>query len=96
MRGVKDTGTAYRQSPEFREGIRRRDGDRCQLCGCAVGQVCNLHYASVGRLDVAHIIPWEQSHDSTPANMRLLCHPCNCRERYGTEGQQVFYSTYRP
>ena len=83
-------GATYRQSAQVREYVRKRDGYRCRLCGCGVGQVCNLHYASVGQLDVAHIRPWEQSHDSTLANLRVLCHPCNLREARGTAGETVF------
>lgn len=90
MRGVKNTGTAYHQSPEFKASIHERDGERCQLCGCGIGQVCDLHWSSVTQLDVAHIIPWLVSHDTTPANVRLLCHPCNKREGTGTAGQPAF------
>ena len=90
MRGIKNTGTTNRQSKAFRETILERDGYRCRLCGCAVDEVCDLHYAPVRQLDVAHIIPWAISHDTTPANLRATCHPCNKREAHGTQGQPVF------
>lgn len=83
-------GRAYRQSSEYKAIILERDHHRCQVCGCALGQVCNLHYAPVTQLDVAHIVPWAETHDSTPSNMRAICHPCNKREGYHTERQPVF------
>lgn len=78
-------GRAYRQHTTFKAKIRERDGNRCQLCGCAVGDVCDRHYAPVGQLDVAHIVPFKNGGLSTPENMRAVCHPCNKREGYGTE-----------
>lgn len=77
-------------SPAQRARIFNRDGQRCQLCGCAVGQGCNLHYSSVTKLDVAHIVPWADTHDTSDGNLRILCHPCNMREAYHTEGRLVY------
>ena len=83
-------GSAYRQHTSFKEAIRRRDNYTCQLCGCRVGEVCNLHYAPVSQIDVAHIVPFKYGGLSTPDNMRVLCHPCNKRESCNTQAQAVF------
>ena len=73
-------GKAYRQHQTYKKVILERDGYRCQICGCGIGDVCNLHLAQVTQLDVAHIIPYPVG-PSTPENQRVLCHPCNCRDR---------------
>ncbi len=78
-------GKAYRQSTNYKERIRRRDGHRCQLCGCRVGMVCDRHWAIVTQIDVAHIVPFKDGGLSTPDNMRVVCHPCNKREGAGTQ-----------
>jgi len=83
-------GKTYKQATTYKQAILERDGHRCRLCGCGMGEVCNLHYAPVSQLDVAHIEPWAVGRNSTPGNQRVLCHPCNVRERYGTHGQGVF------
>lgn len=88
LRGLRG-GRTYRQRQGFKEAIKARDKHTCQICGCKVGEVCNLHYALVTQMDVAHIIPWPEG-PSTPDNMRTLCHPCNKREGFGTAGQPVF------
>ena len=48
----------------YRRKIRERDNYTCQLCGKP-------------GYDVDHIVPWHISHDSSPSNLRVLCHPCN-------------------
>jgi len=83
-------GRCYNQGKKYKQAILERDGHRCQLCGCGIGQVCNLHYAPVSQLDVAHIPPWQEAHLSTPDTQRILCHPCNVRERYHTQCQPVY------
>ena len=83
-------GTAYRQGPGYKRMILERDNYECQICGCTIGEVCNMHYAPVTQLDVAHIIPFKDGGMSTPDNQRCTCHPCNMRERYKTERQPVF------
>ena len=80
-------GSAYRQNATFKAAIRQRDGNKCQLCGCSLGQVCDRHYAPVSQLDVAHIIPFKDGGPSTLENMRVVCHPCNKREGYGTQNK---------
>ena len=80
-------GRAYRQHSTFKAAIRLRDGYRCQLCGCTQGEVCDRHWAPVSQLDVAHIIPFKDGGPSTPENMRVVCHPCNKREGYGTQSK---------
>ena len=82
-------GRAYRQHTTFKAAIRERDGYRCQLCGCGIGGMCGLHWAVVGQLDVAHIIPFKDGGLSTPDNLRTLCHSCNKREGNGTAGKPV-------
>jgi len=74
------SGKAYRQSQAFKAQIRERDGNRCQLCGCGLGDVCDRHMAPVSQLDVAHIVPWPEG-ASTPDNLCVMCHPCNKRYR---------------
>lgn len=78
-------GRAYRQATSYKEAIRKRDDYQCQLCGCGLGDVCDRHWAPVGQLDVAHIVPFKDGGLSTPGNMRVVCHPCNKREGYGTQ-----------
>jgi len=48
----------------YKDAIRERDNFTCQICG------------SPG-YDVDHIIPFYLSHDSSPSNLRVLCHRCN-------------------
>ena len=83
-------GKSRKQQTNYKRVILKRDGYRCQLCGCGLGQVCNLHYAPVSQMDVAHIVPHSQDGLATPDNQRATCHPCNVRERYGSQRQQVF------
>mgnify|MGYP001565496274 CR=1 FL=1 len=78
-------GKAYRQHTTYKEAIRQRDGYKCQLCGCGIGDVCDRHWAQVSQLDVAHIISFKDGGLSIPDNQRTLCHPCNKREDYGTQ-----------
>ena len=81
-------GRAYNQHKTYKIAIKERDGYRCQLCGCGVGDVCDRHMIPVSQLDVAHIVPWPGG-DSTPENQRTLCHPCNKREGYGSQDRPV-------
>lgn len=81
-------GKAYRQHTSYKDAIKQHDGYKCQLCGCGVGEACDMHWASVSQLDVAHIIPWPEGL-STPENQRTLCHPCNKREGHGTQDEPV-------
>ena len=57
-------GMNYRQQRNYKESIRKRDNYTCQLCG------------NPGR-DVDHIIPFHISCNSSPSNLRVLCHSCN-------------------
>jgi len=72
----------YTPTKRVRQAVLARDGERCVECGCGTGEGCSKHYAVVQRLDVAHIVPWPAGAPSV-ANMRLLCRPCNSRERAG-------------
>ena len=76
-------GKAYRQNWKVKEFIRQRDGGKCQVCGCRIGGLCNLHPCSeVQQMDVAHIKLWDHSLQSSSfANLQLQCHPCNIRDR---------------
>jgi len=61
-------GLTFRQQTEYKETIRRRDSYTCQKCGAS-------------GYDVDHIIPWHISKDSSPSNLRTLCHRCNIEDR---------------
>jgi|SRR3990167_10954711 len=61
-------GKAYRQHQSLKKVVRERYNYTCQLCG------------NEGWI-VDHIIPWAISHDSTLANLRVLCHGCNLELR---------------
>jgi len=67
--------TCYRQHKEYKRKIRERDGNRCQTCGSVLGE------NGVRQMDVAHVLPFAVSRDSSPTNLRTLCHSCNQRER---------------
>ena len=66
---IKRGGKAYRQHQTLKDFIRKRDNYTCQLCGATIDEV--------KQMDVDHIIPWHISHDSSIANLRVLCHRCN-------------------
>ena len=76
-------GKAYRQNIKVKEFIRQRDNNTCQLCGCKVGDVCSRHpYFPVVQMDVAHIVAWDHSlNSSKPYNLQLQCHSCNVSQR---------------
>ena len=65
---IQSTHTCYRQHEKYKERIRAKFNYTCQLCG------------KPGR-DVDHIIPFAISHDSSPLNLRVLCHQCNVDTR---------------
>jgi len=58
----------YRQKLRVKERIRKRDNYTCQLCVAPGWQV-------------DHIIPFAISHDSSEANLRILCKACNYKTR---------------
>lgn len=66
-------GRGYRQKRYLKQMILERDNYICQLCGRTKDEV--------GQLDVDHIIPWHIGHDSSPSNLRVLCHSCNLKGR---------------
>ena len=68
-------GRAYRQGNTFKERIRQRDSGTCQECGGVLGD------PGINQMDVAHIVPYSECHETLPDNVRLLCHSCNQRER---------------
>lgn len=51
--------------------------------------MCDRHWAQVGQIDVAHIVPFKDGGLSTPENMRVVCHPCNKREGAGTQHEMA-------
>ena len=66
-------GRAYRQSEVLKEHVKDRDNRTCRLCGATE--------ATGATLEVDHIIPWAESHDSTLDNLRCLCLRCNRETR---------------
>ncbi len=86
-------GVTYKQATSYKDAILEKDGRQCQECGCRVGETCGLHWATVRQLDVAHIVPWPEG-SSTPDNQRVLCHPCNCRDRAGKLGVPIIEDGY--
>lgn len=68
MSSYYSLGLNYRQQHRYKDHIRKRDNYTCQLCGRP-------------GYDVGHIKPFDISYDSTPSNLRVLCHPCNLRGR---------------
>jgi len=62
-------GQSYRQRTATKNHIRRLHNYTCALCGGYGDQV-------------DHIIPYAMSHDSTLANLRVLCRPCNLTTRH--------------
>ena len=67
--------TCYRQHKDYKAKIRERDNHTCQECGGKLGE------HGIRQLGVAHIVPWIVSRDSSPDNLRTLCHSCNKREQ---------------
>jgi len=61
-------GAAYRQHKALKDLVRLRDNCTCQICGKP-------------GWDVDHIIPHAEGGLSTPDNLRVLCHRCNCQRR---------------
>ena len=62
-------GKAYRQHPEVKAFVLDRDNRACRLCGRTE--------ADGAILEVDHVIPWAESHDSSLSNLRCLCLQCN-------------------
>lgn len=57
-------GLKFRQQKRYKDEIRWRDKYKCQICGGP-------------GYDVDHIVPFHISQDSSPSNLRVLCHKCN-------------------
>ena len=60
--------TGWQNRSGYKNKIRARDRDTCQICG---------EYGH----DVDHIIPFHISRDNSESNLRVLCHKCNCTTR---------------
>ena len=82
-------GKSYRQHTSYKRAILERDGYQCQLCGRRLGE------GGVQQLDVAHIIPFRQGGVSTPDNMQVVCHSCNCLLRDRQENVREAPATWR-
>ena len=74
-------GGAYRQHTSFKEDIRQRDNDTCQVCG-APGQ------------DVDHIVPYAVSGETRPEGVRVLCHRCNMATRRPQKNARLPYDEW--
>ena len=61
-------GIKRSKQKEYKDLIRERDNFTCQICGGP-------------GYDVDHIIPFHISYDSSPSNLRVLCHRCNLKSR---------------
>lgn len=75
----------YSQHLDFKERIRKKFKHTCQICGRR------------GSREVDHIIPWSISHDSSEANLRVLCKPCNLslrRPRIDRALSEAEYNTW--
>jgi len=74
-------GKCYRQGPALKAFIRERDNYTCQICGKYGDQV-------------DHIKPFNVSHDSTPANLRVLCRHCNNLKRVPRKPEPPSYDEF--
>jgi len=61
-------GKAYRQHQSFKRVIRERDSYTCQECGKPA-------------IEVHHIIPYRECHETKPDNVRVMCPTCNRKLR---------------
>jgi 5-methylcytosine-specific restriction endonuclease McrA len=62
---------------KLRYEIMKRDGFRCQMCGCG---------PDVQVLEIDHIVARCKGGDNNPSNLRVLCHDCNAGKAHA-EGE---------
>lgn len=58
------------------EKILRRDGGRCQICGCEVA----IDRDGIAKATVDHIIPKSRGGTNFGFNLQLACRDCNSRK----------------
>jgi len=68
--GVSREPYGWEWSEELREEVRRRDDDKCRLCGAPQAE-CNR------ALDIHHVDYCKQNND--PVNLVALCRSCHMR-----------------
>lgn len=71
--------------PAFKRGVSKetkafvlaRNGNTCQMCGAAAGDVDPFNPARTIRLTLGHIEDKSKGGEDTPSNLRALCTNCN-------------------
>lgn len=63
-----------------RKQILERDGYECQSCGKTQSECLDGGHA----LSIHHIVPWRETHDSSPKNLVTLCQSCHSKREWQT------------
>lgn len=69
------------------EAVARRDGNRCQSCGCRVRTTGDQNHPRYRHFD--HIIPVSRGGGHANHNLQVLCNSCNVRKGASLDGQQT-------
>lgn len=64
-------------SKETRAFVLNRNGNTCQMCGVAAGDLDPYRPGSTIRLTMGHIVDKSKGGSDEPANLRALCSNCN-------------------
>lgn len=64
-------------SKETRAFVLERNGNTCQSCGMAAGDVDPFHPGRTIRLTLGHIIDKSKGGEDIPTNLRAICSNCN-------------------
>ncbi|MGI8964808.1 MAG: HNH endonuclease [Limisphaerales bacterium] len=64
-------------SKETRAFVLARNGNTCQMCGTAAGDIDSFNPARTIRLTMGHIKDKSKGGDDSPGNLRALCTNCN-------------------
>jgi HNH endonuclease len=64
-------------SKETRAFVLARNGNTCQMCGTAAGDLDPYHPTRTIRLTIGHIKDKSKGGDDSPGNLRALCTNCN-------------------